>query len=143
MGTTMSVHGHALGQSCATYMRDSLSLTHSNWFNLGKPCVGNGRKLVGPLLGKKSRWVGPKNRVRNPVQNPVALTGASPVLPIGPEIGGWCSRVAWRLYLTIFLQREWALADGWQLLDGLTRSSTLLSLLSDWTLPSNLAGSLT
>ena len=79
MGTTMSVHGHALGQSCATYMRDSLSLTHSNCFNLGNQCVGNVRKLVGPLLGKKSRWVGPKNRVRNPVQNPIALTGASPV----------------------------------------------------------------
>ena len=79
MGTTMSVHGHALGQSCATYMRDSLSLTHSNCFNLRNQCVGNVRKLVGPLLGKKSRWVGPKNRVRNPVQNPVALTGASPV----------------------------------------------------------------
>ena len=60
-------------------MRDSLSLTHSNCFNLGNQCVGNVRKLVGPLLGKKSRWVGPKNRVRNPVQNPVALTGASPV----------------------------------------------------------------
>ena len=66
MGTTMSVHGHALGQSCATYMRDSLSLTHSNCFNLGNQCVGNVCKLVGPLLGKKSRWVGPKNRVRNP-----------------------------------------------------------------------------
>ena len=60
-------------------MRDSLSLTHSTCFNLGNQCVGNVRKLVGPLLGKKSRWVGPKNRVRNPVQNPVALTGASPV----------------------------------------------------------------
>ena len=59
MGTTMSVHGHALGQSCATYMRDSLSLTHSN---LGNQCVGNVRKLVGPLLGKKSRWVGPKKQ---------------------------------------------------------------------------------
>ena len=76
----MSVHGHALGQSCATYMRDSLSLTHNNCFNLGNQCVGNVRKLVGPLLGKKSRWVGSKNRVRNPVQNPVALTGASPVV---------------------------------------------------------------
>ena len=27
-------------------------------------------------------WVGPKNRIRNPVQNPVALTGASPVVII-------------------------------------------------------------
>ena len=78
MGTTMSVHGHALGQSCATYMRDSLSHTQQV-FQPWKPMCGNVRKLVGPLLGKKSRWVGPKNRVRNPVQNPVALTGASPV----------------------------------------------------------------
>ena len=51
--TAVSVHGHALGQSCATYMRDSLSLTHSNCFNLGNQCVGNVRKLVGSLLGKR------------------------------------------------------------------------------------------
>ena len=49
----MSVHGHALDQNCAAYIRNSLSLTHSNCFNLGNQYVGNVRKLVGPLLRKK------------------------------------------------------------------------------------------
>ena len=55
----------AAQHTCATR-----SLSHTQLFQPWKS------QICRPSAGKK-RWVGPKNKVRNRVQNPVALTGAS------------------------------------------------------------------